>query len=243
MIHTSISYDSTRLTAGQAATTAPTNPRDQPWATFAASEATMPSTSIQRNFTYGVVYTVLGRCWALPGFGHPVTCPAPGGLAELPGQLALRQRFAHPDAGAVGGHCGSVEIPVRTCGSHQPWKAGRLAGLIRHLVRRVPARSACLARARHRGHRNRAVPAAGREAGVLAVQVLRSGIRHPSSSELETGAVVVRLRSAVVHGWLAAQVARRCGTDDPHQQLIAAHQADRGPGRDRSEERRVGKGV
>src|ERR1022692_4047179 len=72
MIHTSISYDPTRLTAGQAATTAPTNPRDQPWATFAASEATMPSTSIQRDFTYGVVYTVLGRCWALQGFGHPV---------------------------------------------------------------------------------------------------------------------------------------------------------------------------
>ena len=38
----------TRLTAGHAATTAPTGPWDQPWAMLTASEATMPSASIQR---------------------------------------------------------------------------------------------------------------------------------------------------------------------------------------------------
>jgi hypothetical protein len=48
MIQASSSYDPTRLTAGQAATTAPTSPWDQPWATFTASEARMPSASIQR---------------------------------------------------------------------------------------------------------------------------------------------------------------------------------------------------
>ena len=38
----------TRLTAGQAATTAPTGPCDQPWAMFAVRVAAMPSASSQR---------------------------------------------------------------------------------------------------------------------------------------------------------------------------------------------------
>lgn len=55
---------------------------------------------------------------------------------------------------------------------------------------------------------------------------------HDLSSELEAGAVMVRLRSALVRSWLAAQVACRCGPDDPDQQLVTAHQADPGPCRD-----------
>jgi hypothetical protein len=38
----------TRLTAGQAATTAPTRPRDQPWAIFAVRVAAIPRPSSQR---------------------------------------------------------------------------------------------------------------------------------------------------------------------------------------------------
>jgi len=60
----------------------------------------------------------LGRCRALLCVGHPVTCPAPGGLAELPGQLALGKRLARLDAGAVGGHRGGVDI--RADGNHWP---------------------------------------------------------------------------------------------------------------------------
>jgi hypothetical protein len=42
------SYEPTRLTAGQAATTAPTRPCDQPWAMFAVRVAAIPSPSSQR---------------------------------------------------------------------------------------------------------------------------------------------------------------------------------------------------
>ena len=64
----------------------------------------------------------------VPGFGHPVACPAPGGLAELPGQLALGQRPARLEAGAVGGHRGGVDIPVRASsvtgpGEPEDWSA------------------------------------------------------------------------------------------------------------------------
>jgi hypothetical protein len=48
MSQTSSSYEPTRLTAGQAATTAPTGPWDQPWAMFAVRVAAMPSASSQR---------------------------------------------------------------------------------------------------------------------------------------------------------------------------------------------------
>ena len=51
MIHRTSSNVPTRLTAGQAATTAPTGPWDQPWATFAARVATIPSASRQRAMT------------------------------------------------------------------------------------------------------------------------------------------------------------------------------------------------
>jgi hypothetical protein len=61
----------------------------------------------------------LGRCRGLPGFGHPVTRPAPGGLAELPGQLALRQRLTRLDTGAVGGHRGGVDVAALAGGSHR----------------------------------------------------------------------------------------------------------------------------
>ncbi len=47
-IQASISYDPTSAIAGHAAAAAPTRPWDQPWATFTASEAAMPSASIQR---------------------------------------------------------------------------------------------------------------------------------------------------------------------------------------------------
>src|SRR5205807_9629187 len=42
------SYEPARLTAGQAATTAPTGPWDQPWAMFAVRVAAIPSPSSQR---------------------------------------------------------------------------------------------------------------------------------------------------------------------------------------------------
>jgi hypothetical protein len=45
---TSSSYEPTRLTTGQAATTAPTRPRDQPWAMFAVRVAAIPRPSSQR---------------------------------------------------------------------------------------------------------------------------------------------------------------------------------------------------
>ena len=48
MIQTRSSYEPTRLAAGQAATTAPTGPCDQPWAMFAVRVAAMPSPSSQR---------------------------------------------------------------------------------------------------------------------------------------------------------------------------------------------------
>ena len=64
--------------------------------------------------------SALGRCRALPGFGHPVACPAPGGLAELPGQLALGQRPAHLEAGAVGGHRGGIDVTVRVAAVTRP---------------------------------------------------------------------------------------------------------------------------
>lgn len=64
----------------------------------------------------GSAGSTLGPCWAPLRFGHPVTCPAPGGDAELPGQLALGQRCARLDAGAVGGYRGGVD--VRASGNH-----------------------------------------------------------------------------------------------------------------------------
>ena len=48
MSQTRSSYEPTRLTAGQAATTAPTGPWDQPWAMFAVRVAAIPSASSQR---------------------------------------------------------------------------------------------------------------------------------------------------------------------------------------------------
>ena len=48
MSQTRSSCEPTRLTAGQAATTAPTGPCDQPGAMFAVSVATMPTPSSQR---------------------------------------------------------------------------------------------------------------------------------------------------------------------------------------------------
>ena len=48
MSQTRSSYEPTRLTAGQAATTAPTGPWDQPWAMFAVRVAAIPSPSSQR---------------------------------------------------------------------------------------------------------------------------------------------------------------------------------------------------
>jgi hypothetical protein len=48
MSQTRSSYEPTRLTAGQAATTAPTGPWDQPCAMFAVRVAAMPSASSQR---------------------------------------------------------------------------------------------------------------------------------------------------------------------------------------------------
>ncbi len=68
--------------------------------------------------------TALGRCWALAGLGHPVTCPTPGGLAELSSQLALGQRSARLYAGTVGGHRGGVDVAVPVGSSQQPWEPG-----------------------------------------------------------------------------------------------------------------------
>ena len=48
MSQTRSSHEPTRLTAGQAATTAPTGPRVQPWAIFVVRVAAMPSPSSQR---------------------------------------------------------------------------------------------------------------------------------------------------------------------------------------------------
>jgi len=48
MSQTRSSYEPTRLTAGQAAITAPTGPWDQPRAMFAVRVAAMPSASSQR---------------------------------------------------------------------------------------------------------------------------------------------------------------------------------------------------
>ena len=48
MSQTRSSYEPTRLTAGQAATTAPTGPWDQPWAMFAVRVAVIASASSQR---------------------------------------------------------------------------------------------------------------------------------------------------------------------------------------------------
>jgi len=48
MSQTRSSYEPTRLTAGQAATTAPTRPWDQPWAMFAVRVAAIPKPSSQR---------------------------------------------------------------------------------------------------------------------------------------------------------------------------------------------------
>jgi hypothetical protein len=96
-------------------------------------------------------------------------------------------------------------------------------GLVRRLVRmvrRVPARSACQARARHPAHAKRAVRTAGCEASIQPGKVPRCGIRPLSSSEPEAGTVAVRLGPAVVRGWPAAQVSRGCGPDDPDQQFI-----------------------
>ena len=91
------------------------------------------------------------------------------------------------------------------------------------LIRRSPARSAGLDRARHLGRGKRAVHTAGRGAGIVPDRVPRSGVRPLSSSEPEAGTAVVRLRPAVVRGWPAVQVSRRRGPDDLDQQLVAAH--------------------
>jgi hypothetical protein len=48
MSQTNSSYEPTRLAAGQAATTAPIRPCDQPWAILAVRVAAMPSPSSQR---------------------------------------------------------------------------------------------------------------------------------------------------------------------------------------------------
>ena len=108
----------------------------------------------------------------------------------------------------------------------------RLVRDLVRLIRRGPARSADPDRARHPGRGNRAVRTAGRGVGTVPDRVARSGVRLLSSSKPEAGTAVVRLRAAVVRGWPADRVCRRRGPDDPDQQLVAAYQADRGPGRD-----------
>jgi hypothetical protein len=51
----------------------------------------------------------------LLGAGHRLhRQAAPGGLAELPGQLALRQRLTHLDTGAVGGLDQDEQVGVNT---------------------------------------------------------------------------------------------------------------------------------
>jgi hypothetical protein len=140
-----------------------------------------------------------GRCQALPGFGHPAARPAAGGLAKHLRELALGDRLAVLDAGAVGRHCGGLDVAVRADSSHSPLRAG---GLVRHLVRvvrHVPFRSTCLARARDRLHGKRAVRAAGRETSIQPNQVSRSGVRSVSISG-PAGTPVARLRPAVVRG-------------------------------------------
>lgn len=97
---------------------------------FAMPRPERPTTPASNGNPADVIYrqdlttmptcSALGRCRALPGFGHPVACPAPGGLAELPGQLALGQGPARLEAGAVGGHRGGVDVAVRADGRHRP---------------------------------------------------------------------------------------------------------------------------
>ena len=86
------------------------------------------------------------RRW-LPGFDHAVACPATGGLAEHPGELALGKRHARLDARAVGGHGSGVDVvfavsrsvirsgqrdPVGSCSVRVP---ARVARLVTFLVR------------------------------------------------------------------------------------------------------------
>jgi len=80
--------------------------------------------AVRQGLAYGPADSALGRCWALAGLGHPVACPAPGGLAELPSQLALGQRPARLYAGTVGGHRGGVDVAVPVGSSQQPWEPG-----------------------------------------------------------------------------------------------------------------------
>ena len=96
---------------------------------------------VQRGSAFGAVRMRLGRCQALPGFGHPAARPAAGGLAEHPRELALGHRPARLEAGAVGGHCGGVDVAVRASGSHRPWcrRAGPPSGP-RGPPRTVPVR-------------------------------------------------------------------------------------------------------
>jgi hypothetical protein len=59
----------------------------------------------------------LARDQVLPGFGHPAACPAPGGLAEHPRELALGEWLTVADAAAVGSYRGVSTQNSRPSGS------------------------------------------------------------------------------------------------------------------------------
>jgi hypothetical protein len=173
---------------------------------------------------------LLCRYRSVPGFGDAVACPAARGLAEHVRQLALRKRPARLEAGPVGGHRSSVGLALIAGGISAPGVGTDLVRvLVRMVWRRALAWSALLVRSWSAGRDLRTTPGCRHEADprhpVIRRGFGRAGARAPV-------AWMVRGPACVVRCWSAVQAALRCGTDDPHQQLIAAHEADRGPGRD-----------
>src|SRR6202035_3205661 len=104
-------------------------------------------------------------------------------------------------------------------------------GLVRVLVRMARHRglawSVSLVRFWSAGLDLRTNPATRHEADPCHLAVWRAigqaGTRAPVVG-------MVRVPAGVVRCWPAVRSACCCGTDDPDQQLIAAHQADRRPG-------------
>jgi len=90
------------------------------WDTDAAVSYENPARRFADKSRHSATRMALGRRRGLQGFCHAVTRPAPGSLAELPGQLALGQRPARLETCAVGGHRGGVDVAVRADGRHRP---------------------------------------------------------------------------------------------------------------------------
>src|SRR5579875_1424423 len=109
-----------------------------------------------------------------------------------------------------------------------------------HVVRCVLTRSACPVHFWRADQRTRTIRAIGNEPDDPSASLPRPSARLLTSGEPRVAARLARLRADAVRVWYANRFASCCGTDDPDQEFMAAHQAGGRPGRDHCADRPMG---